>query len=86
MKKLALLIIKFYKKIISPCLPNACRFYPTCSEYTYIAIEKHGFFKGSFLGLKRILKCQPFFDGGVDLVPEIFTFKEYFSLLFRRNK
>lgn len=86
MRKLALLSIKFYKRFISPYLPDACRYYPTCSEYTYIAIEKHGFFKGIFLGFKRILKCQPFYKGGVDLVPEKFSFKEQFKLLFWRNK
>lgn len=85
MKKLALFIIKLYKKIISPLLPNACRFYPTCSEYTYTAIERFGVIKGSFLGAKRLVKCQPFCSGGVDLVPEHFSFKEQFKITFWRN-
>ncbi len=86
MKKLALLIIKLYKRFISPYLPNACRFYPTCSEYTYIAIDRFGFLKGVFLGTKRILRCQPLCKGGIDEVPEEFSFKEQFNLIFWRNK
>ncbi|RMD95363.1 MAG: membrane protein insertion efficiency factor YidD [Calditrichaeota bacterium] len=66
MKKLALLLIRFYQTLISPILPPSCRFYPTCSNYTYQAIEKYGVIKGSFLGVKRILKCHPFHPGGYD--------------------
>ncbi|MFV0504990.1 MAG: membrane protein insertion efficiency factor YidD [Lachnospirales bacterium] len=72
MKKMFLYVLKFYKKIISPCLPPACRFYPTCSEYTYTAIEKHGIIKGIYLGGRRLAKCHPFNSGGVDFVPEKF--------------
>ncbi|MCX7878361.1 MAG: membrane protein insertion efficiency factor YidD [Ignavibacteria bacterium] len=64
-----LLLIKFYKFFISPLLPPSCRHYPTCSDYTYEAVEKYGFFKGSFMAVKRILKCNPFFKGGYDPVP-----------------
>lgn len=71
MKSLLLLIIRIYKKFISPLLPRACRFYPTCSEYTYEAIEKHGPFKGIYLGARRILRCHPFNKGGYDPVPEV---------------
>ncbi len=85
MKKIALFLIKLYKKYISPLLPNACRFYPTCSEYTYMAIDRFGFIKGSFLGTKRILKCQPFCKGGIDEVPDKFLFKEQFNLTFWRK-
>ncbi len=85
MKKLALLIIKFYKKCISPFLPNACRFYPSCSEYTYTAIDRFGLIKGIFLGAKRLVRCQPFCKGGIDEVPEKFSFIEYFKLLFWRS-
>jgi putative membrane protein insertion efficiency factor len=64
-----IICIKVYKKVISPLLPKACRFYPTCSQYTIEALQKYGFFKGMFLGIKRILRCNPFFPGGHDPVP-----------------
>ncbi|GAB4556077.1 MAG: membrane protein insertion efficiency factor YidD [Anaerolineae bacterium] len=63
MKFLALGMIKLYKNTLSKVLPPACRFYPSCSMYTYQAIEKYGVFKGSWLGFKRILRCQPFYKG-----------------------
>lgn len=69
MKKLALALIKLYRFLISPLLGRNCRFYPTCSQYTYEAIQKHGLFKGILLGTKRLLKCHPFHSGGVDPVP-----------------
>jgi len=69
-KKFFLLLIRGYQKGISPFLGNNCRFYPTCSAYTYEAIDKHGIFKGIYLGIRRILKCQPFHPGGHDPVPE----------------
>jgi len=59
-------MIKIYQKFISPLFPQTCRFYPTCSAYFIQALEKYGFFKGSFLGIKRILKCHPFHPGGYD--------------------
>ncbi|EIA19550.1 membrane protein insertion efficiency factor YidD [Listeria fleischmannii] len=61
--------IRFYRKVISPLTPASCRFYPTCSEYGMEAIETHGAIKGSYLAIRRILKCHPFHKGGVDLVP-----------------
>lgn len=69
MKKLILYFIKMYKKFISPILKKMgieCKYYPTCSEYTKLAIEKYGCIKGIFLGLKRIIKCNPFSKGGYD--------------------
>jgi putative membrane protein insertion efficiency factor len=69
LKKLSLALIKGYKKIISPWLPQTCRYYPTCSEYTTQAIEKHGVAKGLCLGAKRIFRCHPFNQGGYDPVP-----------------
>ncbi len=69
MKIILILPIKFYRKFISPLFPQTCRFYPTCSAYALEAVEKHGFFKGGFLSIKRILKCHPFHKGGIDLVP-----------------
>ncbi len=69
MKWLALKMIRFYKRFISPALPPSCRFTPTCSEYTYFAIEKYGVIRGSWLGMKRIARCNPFSPGGYDPVP-----------------
>ncbi|MDX1662184.1 MAG: membrane protein insertion efficiency factor YidD [Candidatus Promineifilaceae bacterium] len=69
MKQLSLFVIRSYQKLISPLLPPSCRFTPTCSYYTYEAIEKHGFVKGGWLGLKRVARCNPFHPGGHDPVP-----------------
>jgi hypothetical protein len=69
MKKVLLFLIKIYQKFISKLLGKNCRFYPSCSSYTYQAIEEHGCFIGIFLGIKRILKCHPFHPGGYDPVP-----------------
>lgn len=66
MKKVILALIRFYKLFISPILGRNCRFYPTCSDYTYQAIEKYGLFKGMLLGIRRILRCNPFNPGGYD--------------------
>lgn len=68
MKFLVIDILGFYKAAVSPFLPAACRFEPTCSEYTRQAVEKYGVLKGTWMGLKRILRCQPFCDGGHDPV------------------
>ena len=62
--------IRFYKKHISPALPNSCRFEPTCSCYAMEAIEKRGVFVGSFLAVRRILRCNPWGGHGYDPVPE----------------
>ena len=70
MKKIAIGIIFIYRKFISPLTPPTCRFYPTCSQYGMEALERFGFFKGTFLTIKRILKCHPFHPGGFDPVPE----------------
>lgn len=70
MKTIAKAPIKFYRLFISPHKPPTCRFYPTCSAYGLEAIEKHGPFKGSWLAIKRISKCHPFHQGGIDYVPE----------------
>ena len=69
MKIIILGLIKFYKRFISPILSFSgihCKYYPTCSEYTKQAIEKYGVIKGCMLGIKRILKCNPFSKGGYD--------------------
>ncbi|MDJ0599197.1 MAG: membrane protein insertion efficiency factor YidD [Crocosphaera sp.] len=71
MKKILILLIQGYRKFISPLFPPSCRFQPTCSQYTLEAIEKFGALQGSWLGLKRILRCHPFHPGGYDPVPPV---------------
>jgi hypothetical protein len=68
-KYLLIFIVKVYKLVLSPILPDACRHYPTCSEYAVTALEKHGAVKGTYLAVIRVLKCNPFFKGGYDPVP-----------------
>ncbi len=68
MKYLVLDFLKLYKTLLSPLFPPACRFTPTCSEYAAQAVEKYGAIGGTWLGLKRILRCQPFCRGGRDPV------------------
>lgn len=67
--KTLLLPIKAYRRFISPRKPPCCRFYPSCSQYAIEAIEKYGAMKGSFLAIRRILKCHPLNPGGYDPVP-----------------
>lgn len=74
MKKISIILIKIYQKIISPLKPPCCRFYPTCSAYAIEAIRKFGFLKGSWLAVGRILRCNPWNKGGIDYVPEEFHF------------
>ncbi|CAN5582507.1 hypothetical protein BH09VER1_BH09VER1_56380 [soil metagenome] len=69
MKRPFLLLIRGYKRLISPLLPPSCRFYPTCSDYAYEAIDKHGLLKGGRLAVWRVLRCNPFCKGGMDPVP-----------------
>lgn len=69
MRSIALALIRFYKKFISPGLGSNCRYYPTCSTYTYQAIEKYGVLRGSWMGMKRIARCHPWAKGGFDPVP-----------------
>lgn len=64
-----LLPVRIYQYVLSPILPSACRYTPTCSEYTAQAIKKHGPFKGIRLGIKRILSCHPWGGSGYDPVP-----------------
>ncbi|CAN5471858.1 membrane protein insertion efficiency factor YidD [soil metagenome] len=66
MKFLVLDFLRLYQTWISPFLPPSCRFTPTCSEYTRQAVEKYGAFRGTWMGTKRILRCQPFCKGGHD--------------------
>jgi len=64
----ALGLLRTYKLVVSPLLPSACRFHPTCSEYMKDAIEKHGVLKGVGMGLRRLTRCHPFHQGGFDPV------------------
>lgn len=67
--RMLLKALRFYKRHISPGLPPACRYFPTCSEYAYEAIEKYGAMKGGYLAIRRVLRCNPFHPGGYDPVP-----------------
>ncbi len=69
MKHIFIFLIKLYRKLISPLFPPCCRFTPTCSEYALEAFQKHGAFKGLYLTIWRILRCNPFCKGGHDPVP-----------------
>lgn len=80
MKKFILKTIRFYQRYLSPdagvlkslwLVDSACRFRPTCSEYSYQAIERYGIIRGSILGLRRILRCHPLSKGGFDPAPNI---------------
>lgn len=64
-----IVLIRLYRIFISPLLGSNCRHTPTCSEYGIIALKKYGVFKGTFLTVKRIIKCNPLFKGGYDPVP-----------------
>ena len=69
MRRALLAVIGFYSRAVSPALPPRCRFYPTCSAYAAEAIERHGAARGTWLAVRRILKCAPWHPGGVDPVP-----------------
>jgi uncharacterized protein len=68
--RLLLLALRVYQLLLGPFLGGACRFYPSCSNYAMQAIERHGARRGATLAAKRLLRCHPFSQGGVDLVPE----------------
>lgn len=63
-----LALLHLYKRAISPWLPSACRFYPTCSEYMMQAVERYGALRGVWMGVKRLLRCHPLAQGGIDPV------------------
>ena len=69
LKKIAIAFVRFYQLAIRPILPNSCRYTPSCSQYAIEAINKYGALKGSWLGLKRILRCHPWGGHGYDPVP-----------------
>lgn len=68
MQPIILAALRLYKRYLSPALPSACRFAPTCSEYMAEAVERYGAFRGIWLGVKRLLRCHPFHAGGYDPV------------------
>ncbi len=70
LKYLALKLLRAYQLLVSPLLGQNCRFSPSCSSYSMQAIERFGFFKGSWLTLRRLLRCHPFHPGGHDPIPE----------------
>jgi putative membrane protein insertion efficiency factor len=70
MRHIVISLVKLYQVILSPFLGQHCRFYPSCSAYTLEALEKHGVARGLWLSIKRISRCHPWHEGGVDPVPE----------------
>jgi len=68
-KRAVQFVLRTYKRLVSPMLPHSCRFVPTCSEYAMEAVERHGVVRGSWLAIRRLLRCHPFARAGVDLVP-----------------
>lgn len=70
LKSLALLLLRGYKLFISPLLGQTCRFSPSCSSYSMQAIERFGFFRGSYLTARRLMRCHPWNPGGHDPIPE----------------
>jgi putative membrane protein insertion efficiency factor len=73
MGKIIIALVRAYQFVLSPWLGKSCRFTPTCSHYMIEAIERFGAFRGTWLGLKRIMRCHPFCDGGIDPVPPSLT-------------
>jgi hypothetical protein len=69
MKNIAMALIRLYQNTLSRVLPSTCRFYPSCSQYTYQAIARYGSLRGGWMGVKRIARCHPFNPGGYDPVP-----------------
>ncbi|MEO7649907.1 MAG: membrane protein insertion efficiency factor YidD [Bryobacteraceae bacterium] len=68
MRKLIVSVLRFYQWTVSPLLPSACRFHPTCSEYMRQAVDRHGAVRGVWMGLQRLARCQPLCSGGIDPV------------------
>lgn len=71
MKQVLVAGVRVYRSAISPLLPNRCRFYPTCSQYALEALERHGAAKGTYLTVRRLSRCHPFHQGGIDEVPPV---------------
>lgn len=75
MARLLLALIHLYQRLLSPLLGSRCRFHPTCSEYARVAVARFGATRGGVLAIWRILRCQPFSEGGIDEVPQTFTLR-----------
>jgi putative membrane protein insertion efficiency factor len=86
MSKIALLLIRFYQRFISPGLPPSCIYTPTCSHYGYQAIARFGVLKGGWLTFRRILRCHPWAQGGYDPVPETYDAAAQLRATFKRIK
>lgn len=71
MQSLLLLLIRGYRLLLRPLLGNHCRFYPSCSQYAHDAVVRHGALAGGWLGLRRLLRCHPWHEGGIDPVPDL---------------
>jgi putative membrane protein insertion efficiency factor len=85
MKVLLIGLLKSYKQFISPLLPPACRFYPTCSEFAIEAIARHGTLQGSRLAVQRLCRCHPFHPGGYDPVPDTVISHQSSVISFRKT-
>jgi len=72
LKSIFIMPIRFYRKFISPLFPPVCKYYPSCSTYAITAIERFGVIKGTILSVWRLLRCNPYSNGGIDYVPEKF--------------
>jgi len=68
-RRLLVLLVRLYQRAVSPLLPPACRFHPSCSSYAAGALERHGALRGSWLAARRLARCHPFHPGGIDPVP-----------------
>ncbi|NOX76897.1 MAG: membrane protein insertion efficiency factor YidD [Gammaproteobacteria bacterium] len=77
MRTVLIVLVRTYRYLISPLMASHCRFYPSCSCYAQTALERHGALRGSWMALRRLARCHPWHEGGVDLVPEsIGTFRK----------
>lgn len=79
LRALLLMLLRLYKRLISPLLGQRCRFYPSCSTYAAEAITRHGAARGSYMAVCRVARCHPGCEGGLDPVPEQFTWKPWRS-------
>ncbi|HLX26166.1 MAG TPA: membrane protein insertion efficiency factor YidD [Candidatus Cybelea sp.] len=70
MRPVVIALIRLYQLVLSPLLPPACRFHPSCSQYALAAITGHGIVRGGWLAAKRLARCNPWHPGGIDFVPE----------------
>jgi len=76
MTRLLLALIRLYQRLLSPLLGSRCRFHPNCSEYARVSVARFGAARGGVLAIWRILRCQPFSEGGIDEVPQTFTLRK----------